>query len=111
MPSKQRNQKIVAFIRDNYMNKVRLEHVSRAVPLSARQLARSFRDELKITIMEYLRLYRLLRASVLLHEDDRNIIDIAFDCGYDSISSFHEDFKHHFGLQPNKFRKKVLGSS
>jgi AraC-like DNA-binding protein len=105
----ERNKRIAAFIRDNYMNKVRLEHLCRAVPLSSRQLARSFRDELKITIMEYLRLYRLLRASVLLHEQDRNIIDIAFDCGYDSISSFHEDFKQHFGVQPNKFRKTVLG--
>lgn len=104
----ERNKRIAAFIRDNYMNKIRLEHFCRAVPLSARQLARSFRDEVKITIMEYLRLYRLLRASVLLHENNRNIIDVAFDCGYDSISTFHEDFKHHFGIPPNRFRREVL---
>lgn len=104
----ERNKKVIHFIQDNYFNKIRLDHFTRVVPLSIRQISRIFLNELKISIMEYLRLYRLLRASVLIHEEWRKIIDIAYDCGYDSVSSFHEDFKHHFGLPPTRFRKKIL---
>jgi len=107
-PLTDRNMKIVNFIRDNYMNKIRLEHFTRVIPLSIRQASRIFEQELKISIMQYVRLYRLLQASILLHEPWRTIIDVAYDCGYDSVSSFHEDFKHHFSVPPNRFRKKIL---
>jgi len=104
-----RNKLIIEFIKMNYMNKIRLEHLARVVSLSVRHISRVFQDDLKISVFEYLRLYRLLQASVYLHEKNRKVIDIAFDCGYDSASSFYEDFKHYFGLSPNKFRKKILG--
>lgn len=104
----ERNTRIVEFIRDNYMNRIRLEHFRRVLPVSTRQLCRCFLGEVKITIFEYLRLYRLLHASLLLHEPDRKIIDVALDCGYESGSSFYGDFRRHFGMPPNVFRRKVL---
>ena len=105
---RQRNRKIVQFIRENYMNKIRLDHLTRVVSLSTRQITRSFQEELKIGVSEYIRLIRLLNASLYLHDRQRKIIDIAHDCGYDSSSTFYEDFKHHFGLPPNRFRAKIL---
>ena len=104
-----RNKLIIEFIKTNYMNKIRLEHLTHVVPLSVRHISRLFQADLKVPLFEYLRLYRLLQASVHLHEKNRKVIDIAFDCGYDSTSSFYEDFKHYFGLSPNRFRKKILG--
>ena len=103
-----RNRRIAEFIRENYMNKIRLDHLTRAVPLSTRQITRCFQDELEIGVTEYIRLIRLLHASLFLHDTRRKIIDIAHDCGYDSSSTFYEDFKHHFGLSPNRFRAKIL---
>lgn len=104
----ERNRRIAQFIRENHMNKIRLDHLTRVVPLSTRQITRCFQDELKIGVSEYIRLIRLLNASLYLHDRQRKIIDIAHDCGYDSPSTFYEDFKHHFGLPPNRFRAKIL---
>lgn len=104
----ERNRRIAQFIRENHMNKIRLDHLSRVVSLSTRQITRSFHEELKIGVSEYIRLIRLLNASLYLHDRQRKIIDIAHDCGYDSSSTFYEDFKHHFGLPPNRFRTKIL---
>lgn len=101
----ERNKRVVRFIRDNYFNRIRLEHLTRAVPLSIRQITRSFREEVRISPMEYLKLYRLLEASVLLHESNRTIIAVAQDCGFQSPSTFYEEFRHHFGISPNQFRK------
>jgi len=103
----ERNRRIVRFIWANYMNKIRLEHLCRVVPLSVRQISRSFRDELGISVMDYVKLYRLLQASTRLLQGYAKIADIACDCGYDSASSFYEDFVHHFGMPPNQFRRKA----
>ena len=98
---------VITFIEKNFMNKIRLSHLSKAVPLSARQISRIFQSKLSMSPFDYLRLYRLLRASVMLNERERKVINIAFDCGYQSISSFYKDFNLYYGIPPHQFRKKI----
>ncbi len=102
-----RNRRIVGFIRENYMNRVRLEHLTRVVPLSVRQISRCFQEEVHISVMEYLKIYRLLRASLYLYETNRKVIDIAQECGFQAVSSFYDEFRHHFGMSPHQFRKHI----
>ena len=108
-PRSKRNRQVVRFLRDNYSNRVELAHLERAVSLSSRQITRSFRQEMKVTVMDYLRMYRLLQASALLLDHGRKVIDIAHDCGYESISTFYTDFRRCFGLSPNRFRGHRMG--
>ena len=105
----ERNRSVVRYLRVNYRNRIELAHLSKAVSLSARQVSRSFKQEMKISVMEYLRIYRLLHASVLLFDGQRKIIDVAHDCGYESVSTFYQEFKRYFGLSPNSFRGRSIG--
>lgn len=105
----ERNRSVVRFLRANYRSRIESAHLARIMALSVRQVSRSFKEEMKISIMDYLRIYRLLHASVLLFDQDRKVIDIAHDCGYESISTFYEDFKRYFGLPPNRFRGHHIG--
>jgi AraC-like DNA-binding protein len=100
--------RVIRFIEDNFMNKIRISHLSRAYPLSTRQISRIFQKELCMSPLDYLRLYRLLRASMLLYERERKVISIAFDCGYQSLSSFYKDFGLYYGVAPHRFRQKIL---
>ena len=100
--------RVIRFIEDNFMNKIRISHLSKAYPLSTRQISRIFQKEMGMSPLNYLRLYRLLRASMLLYERERKVINIAFDCGYQSISSFYKDFDLHYGVAPHRFRLKIL---
>jgi AraC-like DNA-binding protein len=102
----ERNRRIVRFLQTNYMNKVRLGHLSRVTPLSVRQICRCFKDELKMSVMEYLKMLRLLHASHQLFDRSKKVIDVALDCGYDSVSTFYQEFKRYFGLSPAQFRER-----
>jgi AraC-like DNA-binding protein/mannose-6-phosphate isomerase-like protein (cupin superfamily) len=105
----ERNRRIVGFLQANYMNKIRLVHLTRATALSVRQICRCFKAEMRMSVMEYLRLLRLLHASHHLFDQQKKVIDVAYDCGYDSVSTFYQEFKRYFGLSPNQFRDRTVG--
>ena len=106
-PSTQLAGKIVEFIEGNYSRKLSLSDFAAALPYSGRHLARLFKNDLQITIMEYLRRYRMLLASMALCDPEVAATDIAFECGYESLSSFYRDFHQTFGLTPKHFRKNM----
>jgi AraC-like DNA-binding protein len=41
---------------------------------------------MKITLFEYLRMYRMFMATVMLHGES-SVLEISLDCGYESLSS------------------------
>jgi len=49
--------------------------------------------------------YRMQKSLELLHEDDKNISQVAFDCGFSSLSYFTRCFHSRFGIQPTSFLK------
>ena len=79
-------------------------------PYSGRHLSRLFKQDLKITLFDYVRLYRILMASIALSGTSRPITDIAYEVGYDSISSFYRDFNLVFSVTPKVFRKRTAGT-
>jgi AraC-like DNA-binding protein len=107
----ERNRRIVGFLQANHMNKIRLDHLTRAVPLSVRQICRGFKAEMKLSVMEYLRILRLLHASHHLFDQQKKVIDVACDCGYDSVSTFYQEFKRYFGQSPNEFRNRITAET
>ncbi|MEN6318362.1 MAG: AraC family transcriptional regulator [Syntrophaceae bacterium] len=94
------------FIEQNYREKITSEDISRAVSLSFRQISRAFKADMGLTVFEYLRIYRMLQASIAINMTRNKIISVAYDCGYDSISSFFIDFKKLFGISPAEFRNR-----
>jgi len=43
-------------------------------------------------------------AELLVHEAERRISDIAFDCGFNDLSYFNRCFRRRFGLTPSAAR-------
>jgi AraC-like DNA-binding protein len=107
IPSAETNSQIVDFIQKHYREKITLAEIAKTVSYSARHLNRLFRDDLLITVYEYLRLYRIFMASIMLSKDKMKITDIAYDCGYESLSVFYRDFNKYFGVTPKAFRQKA----
>ena len=60
---------------------------------------------------DYINTYRINEAKELLNDRKYRavkIASIAFDCGFNSLSSFNHSFKRHTGMTPSSFRKSVL---
>jgi AraC-like DNA-binding protein len=54
--------------------------------------------------------FRLDEARRLLASGDRRVADIAYDVGFNSLSSFNAAFKDRTGLTPTAWRKKLTDS-
>lgn len=105
-----RTRAVVSYLRCNYGEPIAVDDLTEVVPLSVRQICRTFRAETGVTIMEYLRAFRMLQASHRLLAGTAKVIDVAQECGYESLSSFHRDFRRHFGRSPDRFRRTGPGS-
>ncbi|WP_120497686.1 AraC family transcriptional regulator [Kiloniella sp. EL199] len=57
--------------------------------------------------IEYLTLWRLMRARLLLSSTDYSIDRVAELCGYASTPSFSSRFKRQFGQGPGTYRRRV----
>jgi AraC-like DNA-binding protein len=98
-------RKVTQFVEKRYKDPLSMADFEEALPYSGRHLARVFKGEMKMTLFAYLRLYRILVASLTLCEGGRSITQIGLDCGYASLSSFYRDFKMIYGVAPKAFRE------
>ena len=99
--------KIINYIESNYMNNITSDKFRSVLPFSSRHISRLFKDEMKMTILSYLRIYRMIMASVKLHDTSKSVLEISLECGYESISSFYTDFNRFFSITPGDFRKSL----
>lgn len=83
-----------------------LEQVAAHAGLSAHHFSRLFTARMGRSVMAYVRGRRLVRgASRLCVESDLKLVDLAFDCGFDSQEAFTRAFKRLFGVPPGRFRR------
>lgn len=95
----------IAFIRNNYKNKISLEDISANVCMSPYHVSRIFKRETGYSPYEYVSILRLNHAKTLLKTTDLSIKEIAFECGFNSETNFIIAFKNHTSLTPGEFRK------
>lgn len=75
--------------------------------LSSRTLARHFRRHTGMSVAEWRRRARLLRALGWIAEG-RPILGVATELGYDSPSAFSAMFRRELGAAPSSFRQRTL---
>ncbi|WP_167836860.1 AraC family transcriptional regulator [Leptospira ryugenii] len=107
----ERNQKIINYIELNFRKKILIEDFQNVLPLSTRQIDRTFRSELKISPLEYLKLKRIQMAVILLETTEEAITEISLSCGYESLSSFYAHFEEIIGTSPKRFRRGGISLS
>lgn len=79
--------------------------IASEVGLNPSYAMRLFRDVGGITIGACLMQQRVALAQRLLCTTDAKTLDIAFDCGFSSVSSFYEMFTRTCGQPPGKYRR------
>nr|WP_276510774.1 GyrI-like domain-containing protein [Oleiagrimonas soli] len=83
-----------------------VERLSRVAHFSPFHFHRQFSQHAGISVTRYIQLMRLRRASHrLAFEDQRRIIDIALEAGFESAAAFSRAFRNAFDQSPSQFRK------
>lgn len=96
---------IVTWIEQHLDQALSLEQIAAQAGLSPYHFSRLFTARMGRSVMAYVRGRRLVSgARRLCAEPDLKLVDLAFDCGFESQEAFTRAFKRLFGVSPGRFR-------
>lgn len=90
-----------------------LDELASRLKMSRHHLTQLLNDRLRKNFYSFINEYRIGVAIAKLDDPgaDVNILSLAFDCGFNSRSSFNNYFKKITGYTPSAYRKRTLISS
>lgn len=83
-----------------------LPEIARRVGTHEKRLTKAFRDEIGLSVFEYVRRQRLALAQRLLSQTPLGIDDIAAEAGFSSAANFATAFRAEFQITPSEFRQR-----
>lgn len=101
----------IMLMEENLERPLSIATLAARASLSSRQLARKFHGELGASPQEFYRLMRLRFARWLLLSTEKNITDIAYECGFADASHFIRGFKQRYGTSPARLRAHYVPSA
>ncbi|MBS9069757.1 helix-turn-helix transcriptional regulator [Escherichia coli] len=85
--------------------KISVNHVADISGFSKRYIQKTFKEETKLTISEYIRKRRLTQAAILIKLTQKSLHHIAMDLQFTTQQSFTRSFCQEFKMSPLQFRK------
>jgi AraC-like DNA-binding protein len=83
------------------------EYLARELSISAGYLARVFKSEVGVSLVEYRNRLRIERFLRLVERGGGNLYEAALEAGFGSYAQFHRVFRRHVGTTPREY---VTGS-
>lgn len=104
---KDRLSDVFQFINDNYKKEISLDEVAQIANLTPTSFCRMFKAKTKKNFVEYLNEIRISNACKHLIETDMSVSEIAYECGYKTVSNFNKLFKKNTGSTPKEYKNKI----
>ncbi len=96
--------KVLIYLHSNFVKKITIEELSRTFNLNRTTLNEKFRDELGMTVINYLIELRIQLACMILSETLIPVTEIAERVGFADISHFNRTFRKLTGHTPSEYR-------
>ncbi|WP_343556365.1 AraC family transcriptional regulator [Sphingobacterium sp.] len=100
--------KIFKYIFDNYSSEISLITAANMCNMSKHSFCRFFKRRTSKTFMEFVNEVRISESCKQIAIDKFQISNIAYACGFNSLSNFNRTFKTIKGLSPTEYRRKIL---
>lgn len=94
------------YIRRHLAEEMSLESIAEMVDLSPNYFSHVFKKTTGVSLWDYITSKRIEYACVLLNKnDDRNMLQIAAECGFNNSANFNKTFRRVMGMTPSDFRR------
>lgn len=100
-----RIEKIIVENEEFRNSNLRVDPLARRLGLHRNQLSRIMNEHFGCSFNEYVNSHRIEAACEALVDTDDNVLDIAYESGFNSLSSFNSQFKKSKSVSPVAFRK------
>ncbi len=96
-------------VQKNALANLSLPEMARLCNMSLATFKRRFSEVFQESPAQFLMNEKLKKAAEMLTLPEKAVLDIVFDCGFESASHFSKAFKRVFGVSPTEFRlgKKI----
>ncbi|UII25386.1 AraC family transcriptional regulator [Fulvivirga maritima] len=99
---------VLKYIHDNIDQPLYLNDLAKRFGYSTRSFSRMFQKNMDTSFLQYVKLTRIVRSMEKLLKTDQSVSEIAYSCGYNSLSSFSYTFQQVAHISPAEFRKQNL---
>jgi AraC family transcriptional regulator len=86
--------------------RISLAALARDAAMSPYHFLRTFRSVVGTTPHQFLLGLRLRRAAVQLRQSDESVSTVAYDCGFNDLSTFNRRFHRIMGAAPTAYRRE-----
>lgn len=100
-----RVRQICNFIADNFRQDIDSADIAVSADIHPKYAMSIFRKSTGMTLNEYLTLLRLSFAQAMLINEEANVLNVAMESGFRSLSAFNKSFRKIAGKSPSDFRR------
>lgn len=100
----------VDYIYSHIKERITIQVLADHTELSTNYLSRIFKQNLGVSVSDYIREQKIEKATHLLRYSNKSIVDIANYLAFSSQSHFIQTFENFTGLTPKKYRDKYYKS-
>lgn len=93
-------------LEERFFEATTIDEAAASVGLSRRTFTRAFSEHTGETWLHYVRRLAIDHATKLLQATERPIAAIAFECGFNDLSTFYRQFKSRMGVSPADYRRQ-----
>jgi AraC-like DNA-binding protein len=92
----------------NFKSQIKLEEIAEIANISPSSFCRYFKLKTQKTYTRFINEIRIGNACKLLIENDINVKQICYECGYNNFASFYKFFKSITDKSPLNYQKEFL---
>jgi len=86
---------------------LKIENLAIKYGLNPNKLQVGFKYKFQMTVNEFIKHQRMLKAAILLKTTDLTLSQISEAVGISSKSYFSKSFKNHYGVLPSAYQKNI----
>lgn len=99
--------RIFKFVFNNFTKEIPLDQVAALANMSKHSFCRYFKSRTQKTFVQFVNEVRVSESCRLITENKLQITNIAFACGFNSLSNFNKIFKGIKGITPSTYRAQL----
>lgn len=95
---------MLSYCEEHYTEPITVQSIADALYISRSYVSKVFAQKLRCSFREYINALRVQRATVLLRETDKMILQIMSESGFQNQSNFNRVFRCVTGMSPKEYR-------
>jgi len=104
--TKDRTKKVINYISENYNKNISLEDLASVSYMTTNSFCFYFKNRTGKTAFQFIREYRINKACQMLINGEKNVSQVCFDTGFNSLSSFNRVFKSLKHISASEYKSR-----